>query len=193
MLRSFNTTRTQPTLEPVTSAEVKRQLRIDHTEDDSDLDDMIAEVRRDAEEIRLDRLLIRQTIIDYFNTFDAEMELRWGRASSITSVVYTDANGDSQTLATSVYELGTRNGMGILRLKYGQSWPSARGHEDVIAVTYVAGYGTAASDVPLGIRRWIKARAAWMYENRDGEDVPWSVTMDSLLAPYATGRVHAGA
>ena len=190
MLRSHNYTRTDPDIEPVTVADVKHQLRIDHNEDDDDLADMIAEARAECEGPKLgDRALINGTCIDYLDTFDDEIELHWSPVVSITSVVYLDTDGASQTLASTVYEVANKNGMGVLRLKYGQSWVSVRSHGDVITVTYVAGYGAAASSVPLPARRWIKAKVAWLYENRDGAEFPFG--LDGLLAPYATARVHA--
>lgn len=183
MLRSTHTTRTESSTEPVTVDEIRKQLRIDHGEDDRDIADMISEARAYCETVKLnDVSLIDATCVDYLDGFGDDIELRWSPVDSITSITYVDTAGATQTLATSVYELGTRNGLGVVRLKYSQNWPSTRGHEDVVTITYTAGYGTAASDVPLGIRRWIKARASWLYENRDGVEFPFR--LDMLLAPY---------
>ena len=187
MLRSKNYTRTPSSTEPVEVADVREQLRIDHTEDDTDLANMIAEARALCEAMLGDRSLIDATCIDYFDEFEDGMELHWSPVDSITSISYVDTNGTTQTLAATVYELGTVNGMGTVRLKYGQVFPSVRSHPDVITVTYKAGYGAAAANVPLPIRRWIKARVAWLYENRDGEVYPWN--LDAMLAPYVTARV----
>lgn len=131
---------------------------------------------------------------EYFDGWpDEAIELHWGpvaSVSSITSVKYYDTDETLQTLSSSVYELGQRHGMAILRLAYDQSWPTLRGHTaDDIVVTYTAGYGDSRSDVPAGIRRWIKARAAWMFENRDGGEFPWTPAMDSLLSPFAIDQV----
>jgi len=187
MLRSKNYTRTVAGTEPATKEELRRQLRIDHTEDDADLEAMLAEARLQCETLLGDVSLIDAVCIDYFDEFDDEMELHWSPVDSITSVVYTDTNGDSQTLSTATYELGTVQGLGVLRLKYNQTWPSARSHADVIAVTYKAGFGAAASDVPASIKRWIKARAAWLYNNRDGEEYPWQ--FNGILEPYRVSRI----
>lgn len=192
MLRSTDWTRTESADEPVTVAEVKTQLRITHTEDDGDLENMIAEARAYCETIKLsNRSLMNTTCVDYFDEFDDEMELRWWPVSSITSIAYEDSDGAAQTLATTVYELSQRHGIGHVKLKYGQSWPTTRGDDGsrVVTVTYVAGSGATAASVPLAIRRWIKARVGWMYANRDGDETVWQPYMDSLLAPYSTGRV----
>jgi uncharacterized phiE125 gp8 family phage protein len=178
------------TIEPVTIAEVRKQLRLDHGEDDADLADMIVEARRECEAVKLgNRALIDGTITEYFDSFDDEMELRWSPVDSITSVKYWDTTPELQTLTATVYELGGKYNMGILRLAYDQSWPTLIGHTaDDVIVEYKAGWGATRSAVPLGIRRWIKARAAWLYENRDGEVYPWK-GMDALLSPFATARV----
>ncbi len=118
------------------------------------------------------------------------MELHWAPASSITTVQYVDSDGDTQTLADSVYELGTKNGMGVLRLKYGQTWPTTRSHEDVVIVTYKAGYGGEPADVPQAIKDWIMTRAAWRYESREGEE-KWPEHVDSLLTGEAAAEVIA--
>jgi len=187
MLRSIHYTRTPSSTALVTATEVRDQLRMTDTLDDSDLIDMAAEAVLECEMRLGDRSLLNSSCIDYFDCFEDEMELHWSPASVITGVTYVDSNGTTQTLANTVYELGTKNGMGILRLKYDQTWPTARSHEDVIAVSYTAGYGSAPSSVPINLKRWVKARAAWLFENRDGEEFPFR--LDALLSPQATGRV----
>lgn len=187
MLRSTNYSRTPASTEPVTIDDVRKQLRIDHTDDDDDLTNLISEARFDCESRLGDVSLFDAVCVDYFDRFEDEMELHYSPVDSITSVAYLDTNGSSQTLASTYYEVGNRNGMGILRLKYGQTWPSTRDHADVITITYKAGFGTTAASVPLCIRRWIKARVAWLWGNRDGEEYPWN--FDGILAPYKTCRV----
>jgi uncharacterized phiE125 gp8 family phage protein len=195
MLRSTRYSRepASRTIEPVTIEEVRRQLRLDHGEDDSDLEDLIVVARRECEAMQLgDRALIEGTVTEYFDEFADEMELHWSPVATdgVSSVKYQDTDNTQQTLATSVYEVGLRNGMAVLRLKYNQTWPTTLGHTaDDIVVTYTAGYGDSRSDVPLNIRLWIRARVAWLYENRDGVVYPWLPGMNSLVSPYATGRV----
>lgn len=187
MLRSNHFTRTVASTEPVSVEAVRIQGRIDDTEDDGDLADAIAEARLECETLLGDVSLIDAVCVDYFDKFSDEMELHWSPVDSITTVQYVDQNGTTQTLASTYYELGTIHGLGVLRLKYGQTWPTTRDHPDAVIVTYKAGFGTAATDVPSVIRRWIKARAAWLYANRDGEEYPF--TFDAILAPYAMRRI----
>jgi uncharacterized phiE125 gp8 family phage protein len=63
---------------------------------------------------------------------------------SVGSITYIDPNGDTQTLATSVYNvLDTNNPTraGRIELAYGESWPSTRHQADAVTITFTAGYG----------------------------------------------------
>ena len=171
--------------------EVKRQLRIDHTEDDADIRELISAARKECEEIKLGKCLLSQTCVDKFDEFGDAMELRWAPVASdgITSIAYLDADGNSQTLSSTVYEIKTVHGMAVVQLAEGQSWPTTYGHDRDITITYSAGYGSTSDDVPVNIRLWIRARAAWIFY---GGAIPWVDRMDNLLAPYATGRIIGG-
>lgn len=187
MLRSKSTSRTEPTTEPVTAADVKTQTRIDYTEHDQELEALITTARKIAEEGYLWRALLTQTCIDKFDEFAEEMELRWSPPGTLTSVKYIDTSGVTQTLVNTVYELGSKNEMGILRLKYGQSWPSIRSHEDAVTVTYTAGYGAAVTDVPAPIRRGIMLLTEWLYNGCEDDKVLQAAR--HLLEPLSAKRV----
>jgi uncharacterized phiE125 gp8 family phage protein len=112
---------------------------------------------------------------------------------SVTSVKYLDSDGTEQTLAATVYELAFRHGIGQIRLKYNQVYPTTYGHEDAVYVTYKAGYGTAPSDVPMKIRMGLVQLIAHWYRNREAVtdiamlDMPRHCMM--LLKGSATGRL----
>lgn len=180
-------TRTAPAKEPILPEELKEAGRIDYTEHDPALQHLITESRMWAEENELQRCLITQTVTEKFPSFPSDvLELRWNSVRSITSVVYTDSDGDSQTLATSVYELGEHLGRGVVRLKYAQVWPATRGHPDSVTVTYVAGYGDDRHDVPLPIRQAMKAYAVYRYDGSLDEEL--LVAARRLLGPFSAKR-----
>ncbi len=186
MLVSRDVSRTEVSAEPVTVEELRTHLRELTKEHDNHLGELITAARQWAEETALWRLLLNQTVVEKFDRFAGEMELRWPTVSSVTSVAYTDTDGDSQTIAATVYELATNHGTNYIRLKYDQVWPTdARVHESVITVTYVAGYGSSASDVPTSIRRAILLYAGGLFRPADArQDI-----VDALLASYAIQRV----
>jgi uncharacterized phiE125 gp8 family phage protein len=183
MLISTRVTRTEPSTEPVTVDELRAHLRMSVKTHDSDLSDYITTARQVIEEAYLSKALIDQAVVEYFDTFADGMELRWAPVDSVTSVQYLDTDGDSQTLAATVYELGDVLGQGVVRLKYDQVFPSIRAHADVVWITYTAGYG-AKADVPKAIRRAILLYAGSLHTGV----LPTS-TIDSLLSPYRDRRV----
>lgn len=188
MLKSTNYSRTPSSTEPVTPVEVRNQLRLPDSSKDIDLADLIPIARLECETKLGDISLLSATCIDRFDHFEDGMELHWGPVSAIDSITYVDTNGDTQTLSTDVYELGTKLGVGFVRLKHNQTFPNTRGHADDITVTYTAGYGATASTVPKAIRLWIKARAAWLFNNADGEQ--YEFKFDQVLFPFKRLGVH---
>jgi uncharacterized phiE125 gp8 family phage protein len=107
---------------------------------------------------------------------------------SITSVKYYDSAGAQQTIAATVYELGDDNGVGIVRLKYDQQWPSGRGHYDDIVIRAVVGYGAEAA-IPPALKLAVCEVAANAYEFRetilDGQTVEIPQGTDFLLSNYS--------
>ena len=189
--RSNNVSRTEPTdNEPVCVDEVKRDVRIDFPDNDDIIRETIQAARQHIEEQLIWQALITQTAVDKFDDFGGELFLHWNPVQSITSIAYLDGDGTSQTLATSVYELAQDNGEGIVRLKDGQVWPTTQAHQDSVTVTYVAGFGDDAEDVPITIRKAIRVLAGAWYLNPDGSmGVPLQV--DALLSGQGLNRVIA--
>lgn len=158
-----------PSVKPVVLAEIKRQVRVLHDDDDSDLDAYLdaAIEHLDGYAGILGRALINQSWRQDFGTFACVMRLPLEPVSSVTSVTYYDGDNAQQTLATSVYTVLTDDRGPYIALKYGQSWPSTYSRRDAVSVTFVAGYGAAATDVPARIKQAIKLHAAHMYEVRE--------------------------
>lgn len=153
-----------PAAEPLTLAEAKAHLRVDGTDEDTLITALIVAAREQAEAF-LRRALITQTWRLDADRFAAMMALAYPPIVSVSSVTYTDIDGNSQTVATSVYELDAAEA--IVRLKYNQTWPSARDHPDAVKITYVAGYGAAGSNVPASIRQGMLMLIGHMFENRE--------------------------
>ena len=164
-----NVLNTAPTIEPVGPQDLIEHSRIDAHEEDAYLTTLLAEGREAVEEITW-RKLITQTWDQSYDGWEDPLKIAWAPVSSITSVTYVDADGDTQTLADTVYELGDNNSLGIVRRKYDQVWPTIRGHADDITVQYVCGYGTTAADVPWQLRAAIRIHAAHYWIHREGEE-----------------------
>lgn len=171
---------TAPTDDAVGLQEMQDHSRIRTHHDVATLDRLLKGAQRAAEGY-LRRKLITQTWTRYFDAFDDPLYLRFPPVSSVTSVSYLDGDGDTQVLATSVWEAAEENGVGIVRLKYGQVWPSTRGHEDVVIVPFVCGYGDP-EDVPEPIKQAIRIHAAQFYRHREGGEV--AAAFFDLLRPF---------
>lgn len=107
--------------------------------------------------------LITQTVQLKLDQFPGgpEIEIRTLPVQSVSSVQYVDENQTTQTLSSSLYNVDTsRKPPRIVLLENEdwedteQQWPGA------VTVTFVAGYGAAAADVPvharLAIVEWVK-------------------------------------
>ncbi len=170
---------TAPTTEPVTISELRTHLRVDGFDEDTYITTLGLAARRWVESYTRSAL-ITQTWDQSYDGLSDPMKLDKPPVSSITSVSYTDTAGDSQTLAATYYELGEIDGASVVRAKYNQTYPSTRGHEDVVTVRYVTGYG-AASAVPDGIKHAIKLIVAQLFENRE----PTILGMTITQVPFA--------
>lgn len=59
----------------------------------------------------------------------------------VTGIVYVDADGAEQTLATTVYRVAGVGGRGMVILNDGQSWPTLRDNDpEAVRISFKAGY-----------------------------------------------------
>lgn len=205
--------KTGPSLEPVSSADMKLYLKIDSdTTDDTLIAALITAARRQAEEY-LGRALITQTwemFIDgvgsvlpseledayeeMFQTVYVPSSLRTIEVprpplQSITSVKYYDEDDVEHTWASTNYRVDTYSEPGRILLAADGEWPEDMRAQQAILVTFVAGYGDAATNVPEDVRNAIKRIVAGLYENRQDEVLgtvaaKLDLTAKALLDPY---------
>ena len=154
--------------EPFTTAEAKAHLRVDHANDDSLIDDIVKGVRTGAEAM-LGRALINATFDWYRDSFPGGefIALPGGRLVSITSLKYTDSDDSETTWAAANYFAVTSHEPGRLHRAWGVGWPSVTlKPADGVVVRYIAGYGSASSNIPQDIRDGMKLWIAHLYFGR---------------------------
>ena len=156
---------TAATHEPLSLIEVKTHLRIDHGDEDTLLDSLIATARQYCETVT-GRQFVSATWDQTFPRFEDELLLVRPPLSSVTSVKYYDADGVEQTADSSLYDVVTNVEPGRVRLAYDQSWPTTRAQEEPVTVRFVAGYGTADS-VPQSLKSAMKLLVGHLYEHRE--------------------------
>lgn len=161
---------TAPAHHPITLQQAKTHLRIDDDQiaDDALVIGLIA-AATDYAETFTRRALITQTwdaVMDYFPDGDA-FRLAFPPLQSVTSITYTDANGDSQTFSSTKYIVDTKSKPARIALAYQQEWPTTREIANAVTVRFVAGYGADFADVPEGIRLAMMMMIGHWYENRE--------------------------
>jgi len=164
--------KTAPTAEPVSVSEAKTQSRIDISTDDTYIGTLITAAREAAENYT-NRAFISQTWEYYLTTFANsgrefdEIILPKAPLQSVTSVIYTDTDGVSQTLSSSLYTVDAKGEEGRIVPAYGQAWPSTRWVPNAVKVTFIAGYGDAGTAVPAAIKHAILLMVGQYYEQRE--------------------------
>lgn len=171
---------TQPTVEPVTLAEAKLHLRVEHDNEDDLIASFIAAARGQCEHL-LERAVARQTVMLSIDEFPVDgIRLPMSPVVQIDSVEYVDADGVTQTMATAAYYLDDAQSPNWLLPAYGSGWPSARMEANAVRVTYQTGFEAC----PAGIRSWILLKVGSLYQHREADtDKPAQASqfVDGLL------------
>lgn len=197
-----------PTVEPISLADAKLQLRVDSdlTADDTLITMLIGAARRYAEAFT-GRSFISQGWRLTMDSFPGPslMGVPWGQPYSIpahavllergpvlslSSIIYTAMDGTPTTMPAGQYVMDPSGPVPRVTPVFGAIWPIALPQIGAVQVNYTAGYGTAATDVPEGIRHWLLMRVSTLYNNREevavlgrGKVDPLPF-VDSLLDPY---------
>ena len=153
----------EPTVEPVSVLEATREADYDDGDRDGDFRNWIIQARKKVEhDARV--ALINQTRIKRMDAFPSESFITLRKPlSSITSVQYIDSAGTTQTWDSSNYTVDTSRD--CFHLAYSVSWPDIRGDANSVIITYISGYGAAASNVPEAARWAILMLVRHWYEN----------------------------
>lgn len=181
--------KTAPLVEPVSAAELRGHLRLDDTSEDTYLGTLISEARQFIEDMS-GLALIDQTWTLTLDTWPHAERNKWwdgveqghisqlqGQAlavalpryplSSISSVkVYDEESNETTVTVATSFDVDTDSMPGRLALQSGATWPAALRPTNAIKIEYVAGFGTAATNVPAALKRAVRILAAYMYEHR---------------------------
>lgn len=172
--------------EPVTVAEMKEHLRVDWDEEDTYIGDLITACRRMFTGMT-NRVCVNEKYTERFENWPrdkGEILLQRAPLSTVSTVVYTDTAGATNSWASSNYTTVTGQEPGRLVLKFSGQWPTDSLQPGLpIVVTYTSGYGTSADDVPADLKLAIKAMVAHYYDNREpvvvgtiASEIPYHLT-----------------
>lgn len=190
---------TAPAAEPISLTDVEGQCRLDAgvitaNGEATTVGIFITAVRQKAE-LYLRRPLITQTWEMVLDEFPAVIVVPLPPLQSVTSITYTDGNGDTQTLDPTTYKVDNDSEPARIVPTYGNQWPATRDEINSVRVRFVCGYGDSTGTVPVCVRQWMLLNVADLYENRELTQVGPRMTVvdaatiaDGLLDAVPGGR-----
>jgi len=114
---------------------------------------------------------------------------RWP-LTAVTSIVYTDADGNENTFSSSYYWVDTNSEPGRVWLHRNRWWPTTTLRPGPsIVTTYTAGYASVSA-VPADIKQALLRMTGDLYENRESMVIQPGVTkinlqyVDELISNY---------
>jgi uncharacterized phiE125 gp8 family phage protein len=174
---------TAPSGDVVTLDEVKDHLQVSHTDEDKYLAALL-ESATDEVQRETRYQLLSGTYRLHLRNFPPAIVLNRVPITAVTSIIYVDAAGDSQTLNAANYQYNLSSTPVSISPAWGKSWPTARIQESSVKVLFVAGYATRGA-VPESLKSAIKLTVDYYYQGCDKA----LQARDRLLMTYRWGAV----
>lgn len=192
---------TAPTSEPVSVTELKSQLRITSSSQDTMLGVLIKAARQWAEDFLRYQIMTAtwELYLDEFPDSDQCIYIQKSPVTSITFLKYYNTSGVLTTLTENTdFIVDYVNRPARIYEAYDKTWPDTRDIKNAVIVKFVSGYDTTSQDpninaVPEQIKQAILLRAASLYEN-PAEEVSgtqvskYTLTAEKLLYPIRAMR-----
>lgn len=175
---------TAPAVEPLSLAEAKAFLRVEHNDDDDVIGALIASARIHVE-AQTRQALITQSwrlVLDAWPS-DGRLKVLPAPLQALNAARVYDGGGEAAALDLQNFIVDTAGSqLAFAPWALAQPGRSAAG----IELDVIVGYGDAASDVPEPLRQAVRLLVAHWYENRGIAGSPGTlpVTVAALIAPY---------
>jgi uncharacterized phiE125 gp8 family phage protein len=175
---------TPPAVEPLTLAEAKAFLRVEH-DDEDDLITQLVRAARGHVEAATRRALIRQTWLVSLDEWprDGRIALPFAPLIEVMAAQVLDGAGSPHTLDLQAFVVVPEASLAFVPGTLGAPGRSYSG----IVLDIAFGYGSAASDIPEPLRQAVRLLAGHWYENRAmaGDSVArLPPGLDRLLASF---------
>lgn len=182
---------TRASAEPVSLAEAKAHLVVEHPGDDRLIRNAIAAARAHIE-IRCNIKIVRQMWRVYFDSGLRDFDLAISPVQEISSIQYINQAGEMEIVGPEIYNLDVPGG--VVYTAHGQTWPSARGDRNSAAADVWAGYYRTDSspinvtaDIPDDLKSAMLLLIEDMYSHR-GKNSEINLinnpTYEALLGPH---------
>jgi uncharacterized phiE125 gp8 family phage protein len=157
---------TPPAAEPVTLAEAKAYLRVEHDHDDDVIAALIAGARVHVE-AQCRRALITQgwRLIRDAWPADGRIAVLPAPLQALTAARVRRIDGTTQAIDADLFAVDAASAPGVLSFAAG-ALPMPGRAVAGIELDIEAGYGEAAADVPQPLRQAIRVLVSHWYENR---------------------------
>ena len=170
--------KTAPAAEPLTTAEAKTHLRVDGSDEDTYIASLVAAARETCEKLT-GRSFVNTTWNLWLDNWPGSGIITIPRPplSTITSVTYYDTADAATVFASSNYLVDTAAYPGRIILNSGATWPTTSLRPaKAIDVEFVAGYGSASSNMRKADIAMVRLMLSHLYENREPAVVGTIVT-----------------
>lgn len=197
-------TKTAPVNLAVSLADMKTYLRVDNTNDDALITDLIKSASESVKQY-LRRPLITETFemfMDGFNEVNGDdnllrmgagvheasypfvlgggnyIELPFPPIQTVSSITTYDRANVASVFSSTNYQLDERGGR--IYLNEGCVFPDNLRNKEAVKIEFIAGYGDTSASIPAPIIQEIKAMVACLYDCRGD----CQINNKFLLAPY---------
>ena len=180
---------TPPEEMPITLAEAKAHLRVDHSSEDTYIESLIAAAtsRIDGRGGFLGRAIMTQSWRLTLDVFPAgAILIPLPPLQAIDTAQYYDAAGAPLPLDYAVDDASEPARLYAL----GSAWPTGVAAQQAVEIEFTAGYASAA-EVPAAIKHGLKLLIGGWYQAREqaivgttAQSLPNQISVEALFSPY---------
>lgn len=182
---------TGPSAEPLTVAELKARLRVDHSAEDTLIEAFGKAARELIEGWTGCRMMTRTEYLylDDFPPCDG-IVIPVAPVTAVASVKLYDEDDAATTMDTADYMVDLKGHVAAVRLKAGKSWPTIAAEEraaNAVEVAFTSGYASAGA-VPERLKTALHLLTGHLYEHREAT-TPLTITelpvgLQAVIQPF---------
>ncbi len=173
-----------PTVEPLSLAEMRAHLRLEHDDEDALIAGMLSAARAAVERYLRRALIAQQWQLVLDGWPEGPVRLPRPPLMQVDAVRVLDAGGTATLVPASDYAVETRAEPGFLYPGGAAVLPVPGRARGGIEIDFTAGYGSDWNAVPAPIRQALLIMVADLYETRGAAPPAIVGAVRSLLDPY---------